>query len=471
MENNATDAPLEVMPPSAIMAIEKANVDIQIATAHQYPRTMDLFRKRAISMATMDEETAESCVYCRPVGKEKNKVTGVWEEKYAEGASIRMAEIVAASYGNIRVSAMVVEQTPRFVRCAGIAHDLESNYAGKSECIESTVTREGQPYSERQRALVAKVCLAKAYRDAVFKVVPKALAKPILKAAEALATQADKPIEQRREKAKAWISKLKIDENRVLAALNVKSWDQVSGDHLVKLTGLKTAIGDGDENIDTVFPPIGAGQTNSPKQTGTQQATGQTPPAAQTAPQTPPAAASGSAQAPATPPQTPPEGQKPQEPAKAAEPTRRKRTVASTGPAPAGTQTAQTQPGDGESFETAGPTEPKEDAKELAEAGLAPTAAAATAAQQAAQPPQENVQVAAPDPYFLPVQSDSDAIASIRTLARQSGVTWNQLKKYLKDGHVMRDEQNHLSELATGKLEKLGQFWHTKLADILKLPR
>jgi len=72
----------------ALEQIEKANIDIQIATAHTYPRSLALFNKRALEMVTLDEETAQSCIYRRPVGKEKGKVI------YAEGKSIRMAEIV-----------------------------------------------------------------------------------------------------------------------------------------------------------------------------------------------------------------------------------------------------------------------------------------------------------------------------------------------------------------------------------------
>jgi len=94
MENNEDSTPLEVLAPSAIMAMEKAQIDMQIATAHQYPRSLEQFKRRALAMATLDPETAESCVYVRPVGKEQN-AQGKWVDKYAEGPSIRLAEIVA----------------------------------------------------------------------------------------------------------------------------------------------------------------------------------------------------------------------------------------------------------------------------------------------------------------------------------------------------------------------------------------
>ena len=57
------DMGLEIMTVDAqtVEHIERANIDIQIATAHRYPRSIDKFKKRAYEMVTMDQETAESC--------------------------------------------------------------------------------------------------------------------------------------------------------------------------------------------------------------------------------------------------------------------------------------------------------------------------------------------------------------------------------------------------------------------------
>lgn len=254
---------VEVLAPSVVESLERAAIDVQVSTAHAYPRSLKKFQTRALDMATLDEATAESCIYCRPVGKEKN-AEGQFVEKYAEGASIRLAEIVAASYGNIRVASRVIEQTERMVRCEGVAHDLESNYAGKSEVMEATVTKEGKPYSERQRMLIAKVCLAKAYRDAVFKVVPMALCKTVIDAAKNVIAKTDKPIEERRKAVQAWVAKIGIDEKRVFAALEVNGWSEVGNDHLIKLTGIKTAMKEEGIKIDDAFPADPVTKPNIP---------------------------------------------------------------------------------------------------------------------------------------------------------------------------------------------------------------
>jgi len=228
------------------MSIERAQIDSQIATAHAYPRSLELFKKRALSMATLDVPTAESCIYSRPVGGGKT----------AEGASIRLAEIVAASYGNLRVAARIVEQTERWVKCEGVAHDLESNYAGKSECMEPTVKANGDPYSESQRAVVAKACLAKAYRDAVFKVVPKALCKSVIDAAIGVISKQVVSLEDRRKRVRDWLKSIKVEDRQVFNVLGVKGWSEVTDDHLITLTGLKTAINDEETTIDEAFPKV-----------------------------------------------------------------------------------------------------------------------------------------------------------------------------------------------------------------------
>lgn len=241
---------LELIHPSAAHALERAAVDSQVATAHAYPRNLSDFKKRALAMATLDLETAQSCIYHRPVGKDMK--TG--KEKIAEGESIRMAEIVGAAFGNLRVGARIIEQTPGFVRAEGVAHDLESNYAGKSEVVESTLTRNGQPYSERQRTVVAKAALSKAYRDAIFKVVPRSMCKFIRTAAEQVIRREALPMEERRKRAVVWAKTEGIDEARLCAALGVKGVADIGEDALIVLTGIRTALKEGDTSIDEAFP-------------------------------------------------------------------------------------------------------------------------------------------------------------------------------------------------------------------------
>lgn len=253
MTQQSQEVPLEVLTPSALESIERASVDVQVSTAHRFPRSLEQFKKRAMDMVQQDLETAESCIYSRPVGKGDDG-----KQKYAEGASIRMAEIVAACYGNIRVGARIVEQTERYVKAEGVAHDLESNYAAKSEAMESTVKRNGQPYDERMRIVVAKAALSKALRDAVFRVVPKALCKSVYDAAQKVIAGQAKTLDQRRKAVQQWLATIKVDDARTFAALGVNGWSEIGEQQLLTLTGLKTGIKDNELTVDEAFPHVGA---------------------------------------------------------------------------------------------------------------------------------------------------------------------------------------------------------------------
>jgi len=241
---------MEVVQPSALESMQRAEIDLQISTAQRLPRSMETFKQRAVEMATLDEETAESCIYRRPVGKENGKPI------YAEGMSVRCAEIVGACYGNLRVYTVTLETTERFCRVRGVAHDLQSNFMSSSEVVEATVRRDGSPYDERMRAVILKSAHAKARRDATFQVVPRALAKPIEAAVRKLLVGDAKSMEKRRTAVVGWIKALGIESNRVYAAVGVAGASDLTEDHLEKLSGLKTAIKDNDVAIDEAFPVI-----------------------------------------------------------------------------------------------------------------------------------------------------------------------------------------------------------------------
>lgn len=254
---------LEVLQPSMVEMMTRGEINSQIETAHKFPRSMERFKKQGIGMACIDEDTAASCLYRRPVGKGDDG-----KQKYAEGMSIRMAEIVGAAYGNLRVYASIIDQTERQVIARGMAMDLESNFASSSEVVESTVDRNGKPYSERQRALIAKVALAKARRDATFQVVPKALARPIELAVRHLLNGDAKSLEKRRASILEWIKTLGVDAKRVWKALGIEGPNDLGLDQIETLLGIHTAIKDGESSIDDAFPgdpSMAAGTKNSYK--------------------------------------------------------------------------------------------------------------------------------------------------------------------------------------------------------------
>lgn len=246
-----------------LMDLERASIDMQIATAHQYPRSIARFKENALALVTLDEETAASCLYRRPVGKDRDG-----NEQYAEGMSIRMAEIVAGCYGNLRVGTRTIESTPRYVVVQGVAHDLESNYLSTAECKEATVKRNGQPYDERMRIVIEKAAAAKARRDAIFAVVPRASAKFLETAAKNLLFGNASSITKWRDRIAAWVKTLGIEEKRVWNALRVEGADDLKQTEIEMLIGIMNALKSGDTTLDEAFPEIvkeGGGRYAAPK--------------------------------------------------------------------------------------------------------------------------------------------------------------------------------------------------------------
>ena len=248
MENEIEHVEAIAVSGNALEQSERASIDIQISTAKRFPRSMEQFYKRAEGMVTLDEETARSCLYRRPVGKEGGAM------KFAEGESVRLAEIVASSYGNIRVAGRITEMDARFVKAQGVAHDLETNTLYTAEVVESTVNKYGQPFSERMRVVVAKSAQSKAIRDAIFRVIPKSLCKSLVTKAKLVAQGDLKTLDARRKGVLEWVKTLNIDIKRVWKAIGITGPDDIDMNVLLLLAGIKTALDEGDCTVDETFP-------------------------------------------------------------------------------------------------------------------------------------------------------------------------------------------------------------------------
>lgn len=238
---------------SAVEQMERAQIDVQIATARKYPRSIGAVRKDMLSMATLDEETAESCFYKIPRGKDKDG-----NPKFIEGGSIRLAEIGLSAFGNVRAATRIVAantgENPHVVIQA-VCHDLEKNTA---ICIEKrrriTKKKFKDAIDEDDINLATNACSAIALRDAIFKIIPGVLIKPVLAAAKRVAVGDEKTLVERRDRAFGTFNKMGIPNERVCAAVGVKGIEEITLEHLETLTGLRSAIKEGQTTIDEAFP-------------------------------------------------------------------------------------------------------------------------------------------------------------------------------------------------------------------------
>ena len=240
-------AALEVVETSAIEAMERASIDVQISTARKYPRTLSAVKAQMLSFATLDVETAAGCFFTLPARKGG-------DGKPIQGPSIRMAEIALSSFQNIRAGARKIGDDGKTVTVQGVCHDLQNNVCVSVEVQRRVTTKEGRRYSDDMVNMTCNAACSIALRNAVFRVVPLALVKPIYEAAKRVAVGDAKTLVTRRADAVAHFMKMGVEKSRIFAAVGVKSLEDVGLEHLEILIGYANAIKDGDASIDETFP-------------------------------------------------------------------------------------------------------------------------------------------------------------------------------------------------------------------------
>lgn len=241
---NAECEVIQVQNSEMLAAINKSEIDTQIATAKQYPRNLARVLNNIETLATMDEETAASCFY---VLRRQGKVI--------EGPSVRMAEIIASSWGNLRVQARIIGNDGKFITAQGVCHDLESNYATSVDVKRRITDKYGHTYSDDMQVVTGNAACAIAMRNAVMKVVPSALIKKVLAKAKQVSLGQSMTLENSRQNMMQYFAKVGVDEKHILDYLSVSKVDEIDIDMVVELRGLANAIKEGTTTVQETFFP------------------------------------------------------------------------------------------------------------------------------------------------------------------------------------------------------------------------
>lgn len=237
---------IDLMPLNVVESLERAAVDIQVATAKQWPRDVEKFKRDTEKMALVNPEVAKSCYYGLPR-----------DGKVIEGPSIRLAEIAASNWMNIRWASMVVGITEDTLTARGIAWDLEKNNAASSEVQIKITNKSGKRFPEHMIVTTANAACAKAARNAIFKVIPVSFIQPIWEKCKLLATGGTKPLPEKQTIALAYCLRVYgVDQARVFAALHITTLDEFTEEKIADLSGFCQSIKDSEATIDSVFPIV-----------------------------------------------------------------------------------------------------------------------------------------------------------------------------------------------------------------------
>lgn len=237
---------VEALGNSSSMAVQlqKAEVDQLITTARAYPRSLKQVQGRIMSMATLDEESAEECMYALPRGG-----------KPITGPSVRFAEILKQAYGNCRAAARVVhvDKIEMFVEAEGIFHDLETNSATTTRIRRRISDRRGKVFTDDMIIVTGNAACSIAKRNAILDGIPKPLWRKAYETVQATITGDITTLAVNREKALKALAAFGVKPEQIFAALGKEGLEDVNVDDIGTLRGMYSALKNGEATVEEMF--------------------------------------------------------------------------------------------------------------------------------------------------------------------------------------------------------------------------
>lgn len=259
---------IEIKQAEMLAGITRSEIDIQIATAKQYPRDINRVLNTIATYATMDKETAEDCFYVL----RRKDANG--NDNVIEGLSIRMAEIIAGAWGNLRVQTRIIGNDGRKITAQAVCHDLETNFAVCKTVDRRITTKSGKTYSEDMQVVTGNAAASIAFRNAVLAVIPKAVTKRVINEVKKVALGQSIDLEQSRQNVIQYFAKLGVKQEQLFLYLGVNSVQEIDKQKIFELRATANAIKEGTTTVDECFikPALEAkAQAEADKKTATAQ--------------------------------------------------------------------------------------------------------------------------------------------------------------------------------------------------------
>jgi len=243
---------VDILPPTLVESQTRAEIDMQISTAHRFPRDLQKSKDTALTLATSSPKIAQKMFYTLP-----RYDSNSGQNKHEIGPSIRMAELIASTWGNIRIQSYIVEVNDTEVVAEGVAHDLESNAAVKVQSRSSILTKQGKRFNEKMITTTSAAACSKSLRNAILKVVPEPFWAQIFERAIEVAAKGGLSLADRRETMIAKFSELGVSKAQILEFAGVGAVELIDLEAISKLVGAYQSIQEGTV-IDDFFRPEGA---------------------------------------------------------------------------------------------------------------------------------------------------------------------------------------------------------------------
>lgn len=232
----------EILEVSTSMIEQQSEHSMKVSTAKRFPRSLKTFRSQVLELSTLDEDSAASMFYVLPRGK-----------KNIEGPSIRFAELVATAYGNLSYAARIIDEQERFIVAQGVCYDYEKNLSVAIEVRLRITNSNGDRYNDDMIQVTGRAACARALREAIFKVVPRAYWSDILDAAKKASIGVGETLDKQVAKCLEYWFKAGASKEKVLAFFGYSDASQITVDDIVVLRGLATAMREEGLAVDRVL--------------------------------------------------------------------------------------------------------------------------------------------------------------------------------------------------------------------------
>jgi hypothetical protein len=219
-------------------------LDRKISTAKMFPRSIARFKKECGDLLRVDKETAATAEYAKPVGGGKVK-----------GASVRLAELAASCWGNLeqRISEPVI--TDKSVIVTASVWDLERNVTREAMVSTSIVGKNGQKYPNHMIETAALATAAKAVRNAILGIIPRAFINDLLAIAREVVAGTEQSLAEKRAKTlNFFATSYKVTEQQIYAYLEIIGEDDMTEAHIDDLRLIANAIKTGEATVAEFFP-------------------------------------------------------------------------------------------------------------------------------------------------------------------------------------------------------------------------
>jgi len=264
------DHETEIVESASISVIgeqERAEIDMMIATAKRYPRTISKFVQQARSLALSTPQIAAGCSYAVP--KAGKTITG---------PSIRLAEIIAPSWGNCRYGGRVTDIGDRFVTVQGFFYDLENNVGVSVDVRRRITDKNGVRYSDDMIQQTCQAGVSIAVRNAIFRGIPGGYVEAIRLEAEEIALGKRDGLDTQVGKALGYFKEeYSINEEAILRTLKVESVKDITWGHVSRLIAFRTSIQTGESTADQIFAESPGLEKKAPPKAGRQTRKGEAP--------------------------------------------------------------------------------------------------------------------------------------------------------------------------------------------------